>query len=125
MVDEVNGLRIRLGSGPEYAVYIRVGPTDGENANGLLGPERDYITFYVGSQLYELAQTFAIKYVKISKSFDRDFPGRRIELLDAVLPLLADFYFSEPALRVPVEPIPPNLREHLRYRDFYSKRGDR
>lgn len=125
MVDEVNGLRIRTGGGPEYAVHIRVGPTAGENANGSLDREHDYVNFYVGSQLYELAQTFAIQHVEINKSFDRDFPGRRIELLDAVLPLLADFYFSERASRVPVEPIPPNLREHLRYRDFYSKRGDR
>jgi hypothetical protein len=125
MVDEVNGLRIRTGGGPEYAVFIRVGPTAGENANGSLDREHDYINFYVGSQLYELAQTFAIQYVEINKSFDRDFPGRRIELLDAVLPLLADFYFSERAPRVPVEPIPPNLREHLRYRDFYSNLRDR
>lgn len=120
MVDDANGLRIRIGGGPEYAVDIRIGPTAGETAAGYLDRDHDYMTFYMGSQLYELTRSFAIQHVRINKTLDRDFPGRREELLDAVSPLLAEFYFSHHAPRVPVEPIPPNLGVHLRYNDSYS-----
>jgi hypothetical protein len=126
LVDHANRLTVRLESAPEYNISAAVEAMRADN--GATVPDCPFFEFHFGSQLYELLDSFAIRYAKRDNAFEMQFPGRTAELVDALAPMLGDFFVEQhkPNFSLRIEPVPPALRAALiRQGSYFSGRDDR
>ena len=123
-VDQSNGLRLRVHQWPEYNYSISIQPLSDAQANAWPLSKRAYFEFLLiaeGDWVDELLRiSAAFAYVP----FERDYPGRTEELLNAVLPLLGYVYSHDAGRSVPaIVEIPEELCSDLIQRRKYVWRA--
>ena len=114
LIDDANGLLIRLYQWPEYAFTVAVQPAPGRpHADAWPLRERAFLEFGIGFD--KVSGRHGISFAQAHRNVDDHYPGRYPELMESVLPLVGPFYLRETgsAPDSPFAPPSPRLRPML------------
>lgn len=88
LVDQQNGLRVRRYSWPEYEFSVALEPIAGPQAEAWPLRDRAYFEFSYAYPRSGDRRVCTFGMAVAGPPFERDFPGRGEELLDALIPLI-------------------------------------
>ena len=125
-VDPFHNLRLMNFGGPDYLVKIKVQPPPGTPPSPDW-PEHCYFECYPTMYGEPYVERFTIDWARLYQHFKRDFPGRAVEFLDSILPLLdpGKSRLLPGNYRNAVFDMPPLLRTRLLECGRYSAADER
>lgn len=127
LVDDANGLLIRLHQWPEYNFTVSVQPAPGR-PKADAWPLRECAFFEFGIEFERALDRHRISFAEAHRNVDDYFPGRHSELIECVLPLVGPFFLRESGYGSgkPFAPPSPRLRSMLAARRswFAHRDGD-
>jgi hypothetical protein len=94
LIDDANGLLIRLHQWPEYEFTVSVQPAPGHpKADAWPLRERAFLEF--GIEFDKASNRHRISFAQAHRNVNDHYPGRYSQLLECVLPLVGPFFLRE------------------------------